>query len=139
MEELETMKVLPDFTEVVAQLDDADDESPFEQVPIRERLGKLDEEDRASLATYLDESSALWVTASIDDPLDPAKKRVVPIGYSTDGTWAWPSYWGYFVREYGVEVPDEFIAHARERNFAPAVLDRDALRAAEREFENLLG
>ncbi|VFA99805.1 hypothetical protein [Nocardia cyriacigeorgica] len=130
------MKVRPDFTEVVAQLGDA---SPFEQAPIRERLCKVDNEIRASLATYLDESSALWVTASIDDPLEPAKKRVVSIGYSTDGTWAWPSYWGYFVREYGVEVPAEFIAHARERNFAPAMLDREALRAAELEFENLLG
>lgn len=133
------MNVLPELTEVVAQLDDADDESTFGQVSARVGLSKLDEELRSPLATYLDESSALWVTASIDDPLDPAKKRVVSIGYSTDGTWAWPSYWGYFVREYGVEVPDEFIAHARERNFAPAVLDRDALRAAEREFENLLG
>lgn len=133
------MNVLPELTEVVAQLDDADDESTFGQVSARVGLSKLDEELRSPLATYLDESSALWVTASIDDPLDPAKKRVVSIGYSTDGTWAWPSYWGYFVREYGVEVPAEFIAHARERNFAPAVLDRDALRAAEREFENLLG
>lgn len=133
------MNVLPELTEVVAQLDDADDESTFGQVSARVGLGKLDEELRSPLATYLDESSALWVTASIDDPLDLAKKRVVSIGYSTDGTWAWPSYWGYFVREYGVEVPAEFIAHARERNFAPAVLDRDALRAAEREFENLLG
>ncbi|WP_280200839.1 hypothetical protein [Nocardia cyriacigeorgica] len=133
------MNVLPDLTEVVAQLDDADDESAFGQVSAREGLGKLDEELRSSLATYLDESSALWVTASIDDPLDPAEKRVVSIGYSTDGTWAWPSYWGYFVRQYGVEVPAEFVAHARERKFVPAVLDRDALRAAEREFENLLG
>ncbi|TLF58117.1 hypothetical protein [Nocardia cyriacigeorgica] len=139
MEELQTMKVLPDFTEVVAQLDDADDEPPFEQVSVRERLGRLDEGLRAALATYLNESSALWVTASIDDPLDPAEKRVVSIGYSTDGAWAWPSYWGYLVRQYGVEVPAEFIAHARERDFAPAVLDREALRAAEREFENLLG
>ncbi|MBF6097810.1 hypothetical protein IU510_06925 [Nocardia cyriacigeorgica] len=133
------MNVLPDLTEVVAQLDDADDESAFGQVSARDGLGKLDEELRSPLATYLDESSALWVTASIDDPLDPTKKRVVSIGYSTDGTWAWPSYWGYFVREYGVEVPAEFIAHARERNFAPAMLDRDALGTAEREFENLLG
>lgn len=133
------MNVLPDLTEVVAQLDDADDESAFGQVSAREGLGKLDEELRSSLATYLDESSALWVTASIDDPLDPAEKRVVSIGYSTDGTWAWPSYWGYFVRQYGVEVPAEFVAHARERKLVPAVLDRDALRAAEREFENLLG
>ncbi|MBF6452639.1 hypothetical protein [Nocardia cyriacigeorgica] len=133
------MYILPDFDEVVAQLDDADDESPLEQVPLRERVGVLDEDLRAPLAAYLDQSNALWVTASIDDPLDPSKKRVVSIGYSTDGTWTWPSYWGYFVRQYGVEVPAEFIAHVRERNFAPGVLDRDALRAAEREFEKLLG
>ncbi|MFE3446700.1 hypothetical protein ACFXNW_27035 [Nocardia sp. NPDC059180] len=131
------MYILPDIDEVVNQLDDADDETPFEQVPARERLDQLDQELRSPLADYLDESSALWVTASIDDPLDPSKKRVVSIGYSTDGTWAWPSYWGYFVRKYGVEVPAEFIAHARERNFVPAVLDAAALKAAEQEFDKL--
>ncbi|WP_280235528.1 hypothetical protein [Nocardia cyriacigeorgica] len=129
--------MLPDFDEVVDRLDDADDEAPFEQVSVRERLDRLDQDLRTPLAAYLDESSALWVTASIDDPLNPTKKRVVSIGYSTDGTWAWPSYWGYFVREYGVEVPAAFIAHAQGQNFAPAVLDPEALRAAEREFDKL--
>ncbi|NEW52265.1 hypothetical protein GV792_19695 [Nocardia cyriacigeorgica] len=131
------MRLLPALDEVVALLDDADEDSPFQQVPARERLDRLDHNLRAPLARYLDESSALWVTTSIDDPLDPTKKRVVSIGYSTDGTWTWPSYWGYFVREYGLAIPDEFIAHVRERNFSPAVLDSQALKAAEQEFDRL--
>lgn len=69
----------------------------------------------------------LWVSESVADPLNPSKGRVVPTGYATDGVWVWRIYWGYFVGEYGVPAPEEFLIHARSRQFEPPTLSEEEI------------
>ncbi|MBB5914680.1 hypothetical protein BJY24_003547 [Nocardia transvalensis] len=106
---------------------------------LRERIGRLADDLRGPLSEYLLDSTCLMVTQSDDDPLDPSKKRSVPHGWITDGEWAWPAYWGYFVKNYGVEVPAEFIEHARSKEFRPDELSEDELERAAQELENQFG
>lgn len=122
--------MLPLAEEIKAQ-----GQEKFEQISIAQLSGRLDPSLRESLANYLSEAHSLLATGNIQDPMDTQRGLVVPFGYCTDGEWTWPAYWGYFVREYGVQLPDEFIEHARKREFTPASLSDEELFRAEEEFE----
>ncbi|GAA1919177.1 hypothetical protein [Streptantibioticus ferralitis] len=111
------MRVLPAFEEIQTA-----DQAAFQQISLSSRLDRLPADLRGPLSEYMLGSTALFATSNITDPLAPSKGAVVPFGFSTDGEWAWPTYWGYFVREYGVSVPDDFITHARAANFTPVTL-----------------
>lgn len=121
------MRILPAFNEI-----ETADSERFEKISLRETPKRLDHSLREPLARYLSESQMLMMAGNIEDPLDPAKGPVPPFGFSTDGEWAWPTYWGYFVREYGTPVPDGFLTHAHARNFEPVLLSsEDSQRASE--------
>ncbi|MGK5530597.1 hypothetical protein [Streptomyces sp. URMC 129] len=126
------MKMLPVFAEVRGESSER-----FAQVSLYDRLDRLDPELRGLLSVYLLESTPLIATGNVPDPLDESRGNVVPFGMATDGEWVWPLCWGYFVREYGVEVPEEFLEHVRAAHFRPVQLsDDDADRAVD-EFEQL--
>ncbi|MGA5265301.1 hypothetical protein NCG97_09770 [Streptomyces lydicamycinicus] len=124
------MKMLPVFEEV-----EAESQGLFQRASLSQLAGRLAPAIREPLAMYLSGAYSLLAAGNIQDPINPGKGVVVPFGYCTDGEWVWPSYWGYFVREYGVQLPDEFIDHVQGRNFAPAVLSDEELDKAEEEFE----
>lgn len=111
------MKLLPAFEEIASE-----GREIFGIESLAERVGLLPGDLREPLSDYLDGCTSLMVTGNIQDPLDLQKGLVVPFGVSTDGVWAWPLYWGYFVREYGISPPKEFIRHAQARSFQPAEL-----------------
>ncbi|MFC4331608.1 hypothetical protein ACFPC0_28315 [Streptomyces andamanensis] len=127
------MRILPAFSEI--ETADAD---RFEQVSLRDSAGKLAESLRDPLAQYLGGSTVLMSAGNVADPLDEAKGPVVPFGFSTDGEWAWPTYWAYFVREYGTSVPSDFLMHAQSRGFTPVELDDDEARSAADRIQQLL-
>ncbi|GAA5700645.1 hypothetical protein AQJ43_15285 [Streptomyces avermitilis] len=121
------MRILPAFTEI-----DSADAERFEQISLREQIGQLDDSLREPLAQYLEGSQMLMSAGNIIDPLGVEKGPVVPFGFSTDGEWAWPTYWAYFVREYGVSAPDDFMEHVKSRGFVPTDLtDEQAQQAAD--------
>ncbi|MFH8748437.1 hypothetical protein ACH4GK_18725 [Streptomyces rimosus] len=124
------MKMLPFFEEIEAEGQDL-----IQRVSLRQLTGQLDPGLREPLATYLSDSHSLLAAGNVQDPLKPEAGPVAPFGYCTDGEWTWPSYWGYFVREHGVKLPDEFIRHAQTRNFTPPTLTEEELDRAEEEFE----
>ncbi|MFH8407910.1 hypothetical protein ACH4FX_24400 [Streptomyces sp. NPDC018019] len=124
------MKMLPFFEEV-----EAENQALPQQVSLRQLADRLDPALREPMANYLSDSHSLLAAGNIQDPMNPEAGPVAPFGYSTDGEWTWPSYWGYFVREYGVRPPDDFIEHARKRNFTPPNLTEEELDQAEEEFE----
>jgi hypothetical protein len=84
--------------------------------------------DEAIIARYL-ESAAILSTSftMLDDYLNPAKKAVVGLWILTDGTWCWPSDLTYYVREYHVELPMDFVSHMRQLSWQPPELTRDDL------------
>ncbi|MEU7433435.1 hypothetical protein AB0B07_21785 [Streptomyces sioyaensis] len=124
------MKMLPIFEEVHAE-----NKGLFEQASLGQLVGRLPPSLREPLAKYLSGSYSLLAAGNVQDPMSVEKGAVVPFGYCTDGEWVWPAYWGYFVQQYGVQLPDEFIEHARRRNFTPATLSDEELDRAEEEFE----
>ncbi|MGP4114867.1 hypothetical protein ACTWP5_28680 [Streptomyces sp. 4N509B] len=124
------MKVLPVFTEIEPGASE-----PFPQVSLRDRLGALDSSLRQPLSDYLVGCTPLVATGNVPDPLDDTKGYVVPFGLSTDGSWVWPTYWGYFVLEYGVEVPDDFLAHVRLADFVPVDLPPGDIERVTEELE----
>ncbi|MFF0463441.1 hypothetical protein [Streptomyces mexicanus] len=127
------MRILPAFAEI--ETADADQ---FEQVSLREQVGRLEDSLREPLAQYLDGSTVLMSAGNITDPLDAEKGPVVPFGFSTDGEWAWPTYWSYFVREYGASVPKDFLTHAQSRGFVPIELNDAEAQEAVARIQQLL-
>ncbi|MCX4634746.1 hypothetical protein OG775_06180 [Streptomyces platensis] len=124
------MKMLPVFEEVQAESQDL-----FQRASLRQLAGRLTPALREPLAMYLSGAYSLLAAGNIQDPMNAEKGAVVPFGYCTDGEWVWPAYWGYFVQEYGVQIPDEFIDHVRGCNFTPATLSDEELDRVEEEFE----
>ncbi|WP_157879863.1 hypothetical protein [Streptomyces natalensis] len=124
------MKMLPVFEEVQAENQDL-----FQQASLTQLAGRLPPSLREPLAKYLSGSYSLLAAGNVRDPMNAEKGAVVPFGYCTDGEWVWPAYWGYFVQEYGVKLPDEFIEHARRHNFTPVALSEEELDRVEGEFE----
>ncbi|MGI5219914.1 hypothetical protein [Nocardia sp. CA-290969] len=125
---------IPDIKEVL-EAANATAPASTEIVPIRDLIGKLDNKIREPLANYLRNCPIIWVSQSEKDPLDPSKGFVMPTGIATDGTWVWRIYWGYFVAEYGVAVPDHFVAHARDQKFEPPVLTPDEIEQVIDQYE----
>ncbi len=130
---MKVLKLLPYFVE-----DPREGKGRWEQVGLADRVGRLTDDLREPLARYLLECESLVATQSMADPLDPSREYGVPTGLSSDGIWAWPTYWGYFVQEYGVDVPVEFIEHARANNFEPVSLDEGAMGRVNAALEQLL-
>ncbi|MGH4035276.1 hypothetical protein ACQB60_40920 [Actinomycetota bacterium Odt1-20B] len=119
------MRILPAIEEVKSA-----DSGRFTRVMLSGNVGKLPVPLREPVARYLLGSQVLVAAGHVTDPLSPEKGAVVPFGFSTDGEWAWPTYWGYFVREYGAHVPDDFVACVQKRNFHPPQLSSDEVAAA---------
>jgi hypothetical protein len=94
--------------------------------------------DEARVASYLGSAAILAATgSSVDDYFNPANKAVARLMVATDGTWQWPLDLGYYVREYHVELPAEFVAHMRQRSWEPPELTHaDLVRLTEEEFRN---
>ncbi|MEU1982972.1 hypothetical protein [Nocardia sp. NPDC019395] len=120
------MLKIPDIKEILESADGGAASSP-DSVSARDLMDKVDESVREPLANYLSNCPAMWVSQSIEDPLDPSKGYVVPTGIATDGVWVWRIYWGYFVGEYGAAVPEDFLTHAQSQNFEPVVLSEEEM------------
>jgi hypothetical protein len=126
------MKLLPLFSEI-----ESIDPETVPRVSLRNRLNRLDTSLREPLSKYLTECTSLTAGGNIPDPLDADRGLVVPVGFITDGEWAWSADWAYFVREYGVEVPQDFVDHARAAGFVPVELSDDEADRVSEDFERL--
>ena len=127
------MRILPAFTEI-----ESADADRFEQVSLREHVGQLEESLRDPVAQYLGGGQVLMSAGNVVDPLDEKKGLVVPFGFSTDGEWSWPSYWAYFVREYGVSVPEDFLNHVKSHAFTPVELTEEEVQQASDAIQKAL-
>jgi hypothetical protein len=41
------------------------------------------------------------------------------LSFRSDGVWVWPNLLEYYVREYHLRIPDEFVRHMAARNWRP--------------------
>ena len=52
----------------------------------------------------------------VEDVIDPPKGNAsVPSGY-TDGIWLWPGDLVYYVENYNLKLPDDFVGTMRKNN-----------------------
>jgi len=78
----------------------------------------LSESESALVATYL-ENCPVWV-ASPGIVYSPYDGRIAgSMSINTDGEWAWQDTTAYYVREYRISPPLEFIRHIQRKNYIP--------------------
>ncbi|MFC0037276.1 hypothetical protein [Actinomadura rayongensis] len=87
-------------------------------------------DDAAEVCQYL--MGAEWVTIVMEASADAITGRLVPGAQElaggpslhSDGIWVWPQDLAYYVRVYGLALPDDFLAEIRERGHRPPELTR---------------
>lgn len=82
----------------------------------RERID--DAAERQRVAAFLRAGPVvLFTTAGDVDRMDPARGRVVRIGFRTDGFWVWSQALEYYVDTYGIAPDPAFYAHIRDSGY----------------------
>jgi hypothetical protein len=100
----------------------------------RKRITDAAERDR--IAGYLQAGAPVMTTPGLlDDVVEPARGRVVPMSYLTDGTWIWSAALHYYTQKYGIAPDAEFVAHMREHDFTPPQVDNATRQAARAQLE----
>jgi hypothetical protein len=90
------------------------DEGPEDTPALAADRPRLTDLDRAVVADLLAGGTlVLSTTALLDDILDPARQRRVPMNFRTDGAWVWSDAIGYYVREHGIAPVAPLLEHLR--------------------------
>lgn len=91
--------------------------------------------DRAALAGFLDSCGDLVVADAVAyDVLSADRTPIGGLSIKTDGVAVWPSDLGYYLRTYGVALPEEFVRSVAEQGYAPPALSREDWARVEDEF-----
>lgn len=102
---------------------------------LRASVGKLPSCDVDQVVKYLWNAPTLAATGSLaNDVLEPSRTGIAPLEVATDGEWAWPRDLAYYVREYNVDLPIDFLESILDRGGVPPALGHEALARAERDF-----
>jgi len=95
---------------------------------IRERLHAGRSPDLDAIAGYL-KDGWICVEAFDEDEVDVLASPPSPIGpmrLLTDGLWVWPNVVTHYVANYGLEVPEAFVARMKVNRWSvPEVPDAD--------------
>lgn len=96
--------------------------------PSLRSLPPCEPHEKAALVRYLTQSPTVIVAPMrLTDPLDPGVGDVIPVEVNTDGEGCWYSWWGYLEDRHDVGLPEEFMAHARARDFVVAEMSTEEL------------
>ena len=106
------------------ELDHGDPDGPS----LHAALGNLDVAPEP-VAAYLEGAVTLAVASSSFDDVVTGREAVGALSIKTDGEWQWPSSLGYYVREYRVGLPGEFLAHCERHGWKPRLLTHEELLA----------
>ncbi len=101
---------------------------------IHEDVGKgsLSRDDLGHALSYLRDAPVLVsCTGYVQDVVDPEKGVAGIPDCKTDGVWAWPGDYPYYIKEYGIPVEEAFLEHMREGGWNPtfdvSAIDFDSL------------
>lgn len=97
---------------------------------------QLQQADVDEIVRYLEEAPTLATTGSlVDDVLNDQVKAVAREEIATDGTWVWRRDLAYYVRQYRVGLPSDFVAAVRLRHGElPALTEAELQRLAHDEY-----
>ncbi|MEV0328310.1 hypothetical protein AB0H63_17970 [Micromonospora echinospora] len=102
---------------------------------LREALGGGEDAFRDQIANYLVAGAVLATTTeSVFDVLKGEEVSAGRLAIKTDGQWVWPADLSYYVREYNVKLPVEFVDRIRSLNWSAPDLSRDELIEIESRF-----
>ena len=88
--------------------------------------------DECQILEYLRTGIAFtWAPGLENDILAP-EKVIGSICILTDGVWAWPDSLRYYLENYHVVLPQEFVEHVQSRNYV--VPSPDEINTNELEF-----
>jgi hypothetical protein len=86
--------------------------------PVVERV-PLSPEEREQVLAYLDAAPVVLAARTYEaDAFDPSRIDVVPLTFSTDGSWVWPGAVAYYLREHEIAPDPELLTHIRGHRFA---------------------
>ncbi len=93
----------------------------FCELPLEEQVKALSsirrvqaQPDEAKILTYLDAGVTFAAMMGVDeDVLAHPRKPIGPLDLVTDGEWAWPQTLAYYVRNYHIALPEDFVEHMR--------------------------
>ena len=86
---------------------------------IKEVIGKEQKEYIDKIYEYLSSGIILVTSPGVaTDVIKPDVGEIGTISAMTDGIWLWPSDLAYYVKKYGVKLPEEFIETMRNNNWS---------------------
>lgn len=97
--------------------------------------GRFEGEHRRDVVNYLNGGTVLASSGVLArDEFNEDHPPIGQLNILTDGTWVWPSDLAYYLEQYGVSLPAEFLSHAAQMDWTPPRLARADLLRAEEEF-----
>lgn len=96
---------------------------------IHDRMAMHLRTEKARIVEYLHAGQAFAIAAGFSDDYfqRPHRHSIDSLALLTDGVWAWPSDFAYYVEHYDVAIPSEFVAHMVTRLWKPPTLTQDEL------------
>ena len=95
---------------------------------IEDARGKLPGGLVGSVAAYLNGGTILSVSpAPASDDWFTGARQVTRLGSLTDGEWTWPMSLAYYVEQYRVGIPQEFLAHMQQHGWQCPPVPEDEL------------
>ena len=90
---------------------------------LRAAVGDRAGPDELAIVRYLRNGAVLAVSGSaVPDVLSADHELIDSLHLHTDGLWFWYSDLAHYVERYHVALDEEFVEHARRRNFTPPQL-----------------
>jgi hypothetical protein len=91
----------------------------------------VDGEELPRLVGYLQQGEPLLMTtARLGDVVNPARGKVVPMSFRTDGNWVWSDATTYYAETYGLLPDPALVAHVRAQKYVPPMVDAVAAHRA---------
>ena len=93
---------------------------------IKECVGKGNKDLINQICKYLESGVTLVTSPGVaSDVINPERGEIGTLSALTDGTWLWPGDLAYYVRNYSIELPDEFIQSMVNNNWSVPIKIED--------------
>jgi hypothetical protein len=100
---------------------------------LRDAVGTLAGGGKERIVGYLEAGCGVVMAPTmVGDALEPSREAVAGLGLLTDGEWIWPAELEYYVEEYDVGLPRDFIDHMAANEWTvPTLSVEDLTRIAD--------
>ncbi|MFJ9718926.1 hypothetical protein ACIRPQ_23785 [Streptomyces sp. NPDC101213] len=105
---------------------------------LRRRVGVIPEGQRGEIVEYLRSGTPIIALMGFsEDVLGNKFSRSGGTAIMSDGRFFWRLDSADYVEHYGIELPEEFIAHGNARQWIPPVLSREEVADIDRQLIQL--